>query len=108
MVLLLGELTESAKDIISADPLPYFAGVIAARSILVLNNPLHFIYTKVNKFLNRSPEWSISKLPSYWTGKILLAPPTDDDAHHREVTWLLDTLIDGLRIPAVRSLRGAY
>ncbi|MCJ1250321.1 hypothetical protein MMC30_007547 [Trapelia coarctata] len=100
MILLLGELTESAKNIISADPLPYFAGAIAARSILVLNNPLHFMYTKVNKFLNKSPEWNISKLPSYWIGKILLAPPTDDDAHHREIVWLLDTLIEGLRTPA--------
>ena len=102
MVLLLSELTESAKGNISADPLPYFAGIIAARSLLVLDKPLNFMYTKVNKFLNKSPEWNIAKLPSYWVGKILLAPPTDDDAHHREIAWLLDTLIDGLRIPAVR------
>jgi len=96
---------ESAKSMIAADPLPYFAGVIAARSILVANSPLHFMYTKVNKFLNKSPEWNISKLPAYWVGKILLAPPTEDDAHHREVAWLLDALVEGLRIPAVRFLR---
>lgn len=102
MGLLLEELMESTRSLAAADPLPYFAGVIAARSLLVVNNPLHLMYTKVNKFLNKSPEWNIMKLPSYWIGKILLAPPTEDDAHHREMVWLLDTLNDGLRTSAVR------
>ena len=94
---------ESARSTISTDPLPYFVGVIAARSVLILNSPLHFMYTKINKFLNKSPEWNISKLPSYWIGKIILTPPTEDDAHHREVAWLLDALIDGLRTASVTA-----
>lgn len=100
--VLAGEVVETAKINIFKSPLPYFAGVLAARSLLVVADPLHFMYGKVNKFLNKGPRWNVTKLPSYWVYKILLNPPTDDDAHHREVEWLLDALIDGLRTAAVR------
>ena len=68
---------------------------------MVLNDPLHFMYSKVNKFLNKSPNWEIAKLPSYWVDKVCLNPPADDDTHQREVQWVLDTLIDGLRTEEV-------
>ena len=92
---------ETAKGIVSNDPLPYFAGVLAAQLLSVLADPLHFMYEKANKFLNKGPQWNLKKLPSYWVDKILLNPPTEDNSHYLEVEWLLDILIDGLRTPAV-------
>ena len=83
--------------IIPETPLPYFTGVLAAKCAMVLNDPLHFMYAKVNTFLNKSPEWNIERLPSYWISKVLLSPPTEDDAHHRELTWVLEVMMDGLR-----------
>ena len=61
------------------------------------------MYTKINKFLNKGPEWNVVKLPSYWVDRVMLHPPTDDDSHHEEVKWLLDVLIAGLRTSVVRS-----
>lgn len=79
--------------------------MFAARSLLVLAEPLNFMYTKINRFLTKSPHWVIGKLPSYWVDKILLNPPTNDDAHHEEVDWLLGALTDGLRTAEVRLPR---
>lgn len=101
--VLAGELIETAKDMSSETALPYFAGVIAATSLSILANPLHVMYTKINKFLIKGPQWNVMKLPSYWVDKVLLHPPTDDDAHYEEVRWMLDVLIDGLRTPAVST-----
>ena len=100
--ILLGEAVESARGVISTEPYPYFAGVLASRSLSVLADPLHFMYTKVNRFLNKSPHWNVARLPSYWVDKVFLHPPVNDDDHHKEVGWLVDALIDGLRTPAVR------
>ncbi|MCJ1435584.1 hypothetical protein MMC27_004958 [Xylographa pallens] len=95
--LLLEEVMESAKYIIATKQFPSVAGVIATRAVMVLNDPLHFMYPKVNKFLNKSPSWDVAKLPSYWVDKVFLHPPADDDTHQREVQWVVDTLIGGLR-----------
>lgn len=43
-------------------------------------------------------------MPSYWVDQILMRLPTNDDAHYKEMGWLLDLLIEGLRTNAVRSL----
>ncbi|KAL8706027.1 MAG: hypothetical protein Q9201_000912 [Fulgogasparrea decipioides] len=99
--LLTGELVETVRDTIADTALPYFVGVVAAKSCLVLANPLHNLYAKVNKFLNRGPTWNVGKLPSYWVDQILMHLPTIDDGHYKEVSWLLDSLIDGLRTAAV-------
>ena len=99
--MLAGELAETARAVIADGPLPYFPGTLAARLLLVQVDPLHFMYVKVNKFLNKGPQWIVKKLPSYWVEKILLNPPTEDEAHYQEVAWLLDILVDGLRTPAV-------
>lgn len=79
----------------------YFAGVLAARLLLVVADPLHIMYEKVNKFLHKRPLWNVAKLPSYWVDKIMLNPPTGDEFHYQEAEWLLDALLDGLRTPAV-------
>lgn len=99
--LLIGEVVETAKEVVLKSSLPYFAGAVAARCLIVLANPLHPLYAKVNKFLNRRPQWELAKLPSYWVDKILLNPPVDDDGHYQEVEWLLEVLTDGLRTPSV-------
>ncbi|MCJ1383857.1 hypothetical protein MMC17_006971 [Xylographa soralifera] len=99
--LCLEEVMESAKNIVATKQFPSVAGVLATRAVLVLNDPLHFMYSKVNKFLNKSPSWEIAKLPSYWIDKVFLHPPADDDTHQREVHWVVETLIDGLRTAEV-------
>ena len=98
---MLGEVWETASSIVFDEPLPYFTGVIAARCMMVLGDPLHFMYTKVNKFLNKSPKWNPRKQPSYWIDKVLLHPPTEDESHYREVEWVLDALMEGLRTAQV-------
>lgn len=92
---------ETAEHLVSDAPLPYFAGELASSFFLVLADPLHFMYAKVNKFLNKGPTWDVTRLPSYWVDKILLNPPTDDDTHYIEAEWLLTGLKDGLRTSTV-------
>lgn len=99
--MLVGEIIEVVRDNVSRTSLPYFAGVMAARFVIILDDPLHFMYAKVNKFLNKTPCWDLTRMPSYWVDKILLQPPTDDDAHYQEVEWLQEALIDGLRTSRV-------
>lgn len=99
--MLVGEIVETATKVIDDHPLAYYAGVLAADLFLVLSDPLHFMYAKANEFLNKGPEWNVTKLPSYWVNRVLMNPPTDDDRHHQEAEWLLDGLIDGLRTSAV-------
>ncbi|KAL9099014.1 MAG: hypothetical protein Q9163_005426, partial [Psora crenata] len=98
--LLVGELIETAEPIIAERPLPYFVGTLAVAILSVLGDPLHFMYAKVCIFLHRNPQWDLTKLPSYWVGKVILHEPTYDDSYLREVEWLLDILINGLRTPA--------
>ncbi|KAK5171613.1 hypothetical protein LTR04_000896 [Oleoguttula sp. CCFEE 6159] len=98
--LLLGELIETSRTVIESQALPYIVGVFAARALTVLTDPSHFMYLKINKFLQRGPSWNIGRLPSYWAEKTILAEPDDDDAYHKEVGWLVDLLTDGLRSTA--------
>ncbi len=102
--VVAGELIETAKDAMSDKPLPYFVGVLAARLLSVVADPLHIMYEKVNRFLHKGPRWNVAKLPSYWVDKVLLNSPTDDEAHYQEAEWLLDALVDGLRTPAVSPI----
>lgn len=101
--VLLGEFIESTRDIIPKTPVPSFVGIFTSRALLILQNPVHFLYGKINRFLNKGPPWKLAKIPSYWIDKILLNQPDDDDAHRDEVKWLLDTMIDGLRSKEVSS-----
>ncbi|KAI4257613.1 MAG: hypothetical protein LQ352_001597 [Teloschistes flavicans] len=99
LYLLAGELVETIKDSAADTALPYFAGVTAAEMCVVLADPLHMLYAKVNKFLNKGPTWNVERLPSYWVEQILMRLPSHDDTYYKEVSWLLDLLIDGLRNP---------
>ncbi|PGH02951.1 hypothetical protein AJ79_07488 [Helicocarpus griseus UAMH5409] len=92
-----GEVLETAKEVGLETPLPYIAGELAARIVIVLMDPLHKLYGKVNKFLNKGPRWEVAKIPSYWIDKILLQESEYDDSHHEEVGWLLGLFINGLR-----------
>ena len=102
--MLSGAVIETATPVIPSTPLSYFAGVLASKMLLVLLDPLHFMYFKVCTFLHRRPAWELEKLPSYWVDKAILQAPSEDDAHYTEVTWLLDILIEGLRTPADMAL----
>ena len=99
--IVIGELLETVRATESDKPLPFFAAVLAANLLLVVADPLHLMYEKINKFLHKGPTWNVEKLPSYWVDKILLNPPTNDEAHSQECEWLLKILINGLRTDAV-------
>ncbi|KAI1976444.1 hypothetical protein LOZ51_006474 [Ophidiomyces ophidiicola] len=97
LYVLMGELLETVKQAGVETPLPYIAGELGARLLLILMNPLQKLYAKANSFLNKGPFWELAKLPSYWIDKILLHEPEYDDRHNEEVGWLLDLFIHGLR-----------
>ncbi|KAE8361652.1 ribosome 60S biogenesis N-terminal-domain-containing protein [Aspergillus caelatus] len=95
--LLTGELLETVKQIGLESPVPWIVGECASNCLAVLVNPMHKLYGKVNKFLQKSPSWEPEKIPSYWIDKILLHEPELDDGYFEETNWLLDLLIKGLR-----------
>lgn len=97
--LLLGELSETFElHYLSRDkPLPYLAGTFASRALAVQAQPSHFIYAKLNHFLIRGAKWDVKRLPRYWIEKTFLSEPEDDDSYWKEVQWVLDWLVDGLR-----------
>lgn len=99
--LLIGELTETFEQryLGNDSSLPYIAGALAVRALHVQTQPHHYMYPKVNRFLIRGPEWRVSRLPSYWLSNTVLGLPEEDDAYWREVQWILDWLVDGLRSP---------
>ncbi|KAF2143907.1 uncharacterized protein K452DRAFT_247410 [Aplosporella prunicola CBS 121167] len=99
MYLLLGETVETAREIIHEKQFPYVAGVFATHAVTVIADPTHFMYPKVSAFLTKGPSWNIGRIPSSWAEKIILNPPEDDNAYWKEVDWLLDFFVDGLRIP---------
>ena len=96
MYLFLGEIIETTKLVESTGSVSQFTVILAERCLIVLLDPLHFMYEKVNRFLNRNPEWNEVKLPSYWVDKVFLNPPSSDNFCHREVEWVLQNLMDGL------------
>ncbi|KAL9060857.1 MAG: hypothetical protein Q9206_000832 [Seirophora lacunosa] len=108
--LLTGEVLETGNSLKADEALPYFAGEAAAEFCLVLSDPLHGLYSKVNKFLNKAPTWNSKQMASYWVDQVLMHLPTNDEAHYKEVGWLLELLIRGLRTDApdykLRSRRG--
>ncbi|KAH9840368.1 Ribosome 60S biogenesis N-terminal [Teratosphaeria destructans] len=100
--VLIGELIETYEQQCAPadESLPHLAGTFAVHALHVLQEPTHAMYPKVNRFLIKSPEWRVSRLPSYWLANTILAPPEEDDAYWREVHWVLVWLVDGLRTPA--------
>ncbi|KAL4802654.1 ribosome 60S biogenesis N-terminal-domain-containing protein [Aspergillus unguis] len=95
--ILIGELLETVKRIGVDSPVPWIVGECASSCLAVLVNPMHKLYAKVNKFLQKAPSWEVEKIPSYWIDKILLHEPELDDGYFEEIAWLLDLLVKGLR-----------
>ncbi|PBP16834.1 ribosome biogenesis protein Urb1 [Diplocarpon rosae] len=100
--LLLSEVVETSKKIIDREPLATAISVFASHSIAVLNDPLHILYPKINKFLSQGPTWDLDKVPLMH--KILDQPPSLDDAHTEETGWLLNYMLAGLRTSADMGL----
>ena len=81
--------------------MPWFAGALAAQLLVILDHPLHLMYSKANKFLNQGPEWNLEKLPSYWIDTIVRHESAQSHSYQQEVVWLLGILLDGLQTPLV-------
>ncbi|KAJ8129991.1 hypothetical protein O1611_g3639 [Lasiodiplodia mahajangana] len=95
--LLLMELAESAKDLITHGPLPSILVVFACRALDILKNPLHCLYEKANLFLTSGPVWQPDQIPLMKA--ILREGPTIDGTYYTEISWLLGFLVDSLRTP---------
>lgn len=95
--LLLAELTETSQGLIEVGPLPAVTSCFAARAAVIVADPGHYLYPKVNRFLNKGPVWSVPRLLHQWVDTIILQAPDEDDARWKEVEWLLDLLYDALR-----------
>lgn len=93
--LLLSELVETSRKAIDQSPLATVISAFASHAILVLNNPLHCLYPKVNKFLSQGPTWDLDKVPLMY--KVLDESPSLDDAYYQEASWLLTYMLAGLR-----------
>lgn len=104
--LLTGELLETVNKLglNAGAPIPWIVGECAANCLAVIANPLHKVYGKVNKFLQKGPAWDLEKIPSYWIDKIFLHEPELDDGFFDEINWLLGLFVKGLRSKAVCSL----
>lgn len=97
---LIGELLETVNGIGLDKPIPWIVGECASNCLSVLINPLHKVYGKVNKFLQKAPVWELEKIPSYWIDKIFLHEPELDDGYFDEIDWLLGLFVKSLRSKA--------
>jgi nucleolar pre-ribosomal-associated protein 1 len=79
-------------------PFPYVAGVFAARSVKILADPTHVMFSKINKFLTAAPNWDVDFLLRKLYRSIVASEPDEDASYHKEVEWYLEYLIDGLRM----------
>ena len=100
--LLLSELVETARPVIDQGSLPTIISSFATHALLVLKDPLHCLYPKINKFLSQAPTWELDKIPLMY--KILDDAPSFDDAHYLEISVLLSYMLDGLRTSADMSI----
>lgn len=101
--ILLGELRETVSQFGLDRPFPYIVGECAASCLEVLTDPLHFMYAKVNKFLQKYPSWEVGKIPSYWIDKVFLQASEVEGRHMDEVRWLLAILLRGARTAQVST-----
>ncbi|KAJ5527448.1 Nucleolar pre-ribosomal-associated protein 1 N-terminal [Penicillium frequentans] len=97
---LTGELLETASSLGFDQPIPWIVGECASNCLSVLLNPLHKVYGKVNKFLQKAPSWEVEKIPSYWIDRIFMHEPELDDGYFEEIDWLLGLFVKGLRSKA--------
>jgi nucleolar pre-ribosomal-associated protein 1 len=92
---LTGELLETVNQIGLEEPIPWIIGECASNCLNILTHPLHKVYGKVNKFLQKSPVWEVEK--------IFLNEPELDDGYVDEIDWLLGLFVKSLRTKAVRD-----
>lgn len=78
---------------------PYVGGVLAARSVKILADPTHSMFSKVNKFLTTAPSWEVDFLLRKLWRSIVGSESDEDGTYHKEVDWFLEYLIDALRTP---------
>ena len=95
--LLLGEVCETVQNDGLETVLPSIIAEVAAQAVTIIADPSHKMYGKINKFLNRAPNWDAQKVIPFWIDRILLKEPENDDGHDLEVNWLLQLLVNGLR-----------
>lgn len=106
MTILVGEIVETAKDIGLGNPFPSVLAESGLKFVEVLRDPLHFMYAKVNRFLNKGPTWDKKKTVSYWIDKIILRDSEGGDSKVSEITWLLGILVNGLQTIEVNLVQG--
>ncbi|KAI5302201.1 serine/threonine protein kinase, AGC [Ascosphaera pollenicola] len=97
--IVLGEVLETAKTVDNGEALPYIGGELGVALLNIVLDPLHKLFAKANKFLNKGPRWEVAKIPSYFVDKILLNESEYDDGWADEVAWLLAFFVTGLRTP---------
>ena len=103
MYLLLGEVRDTVQNDGLETTVPSIVAEVATQMVTIIADPLHMMYAKVNKFLNKGPSWDAQKIISYWIDRVILKEPEDDDGHDLEVNWLLQLLVNGLRNAGVRT-----
>lgn len=99
--LLAGELVETVRQLGLEAPVPWIVGECASSCLSVLTDPMHKLYGKVNRFLQKAPYWELEKIGTYWIDKVLLHEPELDDGYFEEINWLLDLFVKGLRTGTV-------
>lgn len=99
--LLTGEFIETVRQLGLEAPVPWIVGEGASSCLSVLTDPMHKLYGKVNRFLQKAPYWELEKIATYWIDKILLHEPELDDGYFEEINWLLDLFVKGLRTGTV-------
>ncbi|POS79307.1 hypothetical protein DHEL01_v202310 [Diaporthe helianthi] len=93
--LLLMELVESCKGYVDTEPIPNYIVAFARNALDVLQNPLHCMYGKLNKFLIKGPTWKLDRMPLIYD--VLSDGPELDEAYYSELSWLFSYLLDGLQ-----------
>lgn len=93
--LLLMELVESCKGHVDTGSIPNYIVAFARHALDVLQNPLHCMYGKLNKFLIKGPTWKLDRMPLVYD--VLSDGPELDDAYYSELSWLFSYLLDGLQ-----------
>ena len=98
--LLLKEVIETTQTAENGEGLPTFLAAFAAEAFLVLQNPLHQMYEKINAFMNQGPTWDLQKIPLLHT---VTRGPSDPTVNfYRDLGWFCTVLVKGLSKPEVR------
>lgn len=100
---LLVSFTAEGK---SGDPeprsLPTVMGVFLAQLVHVLSSPSHFLYEKAMELLLRQPLLDLFDVP------YLLSLSDVGDEYHKEIGWILNVLVAGLKTEEVCTQKLNY